>query len=253
MNINPIAKMKKISKALKLEKKSKIDSKEIKKATPIIGNNNKPIIEFKKPVEDTKKFKLIVEDEEESIIQQNNEVETDNKDNISADENNMNFDEQYNTVKLNEAQFFNSGLQTLNTKVSNMRRVICFPDSILLKVQTVELQNCLIGQLARILCLYKINEVIIIHDHSYNKIIMGADPADFMLKVLQYLETPQYLRKKLFPLSPELKFVGLVAPLECHHHLKQDEMFPYREGVVIKRPVKENTGSWVDVGLLKVN
>ena len=139
----------------------------------------------------------------------------------------------------------------LNTRLSKMRRVICIPDSILLKVQTQELQNCLIGQLARIFCLYKINEIIIIHDHSYTKKVMGVEPAVLIQKVLQYLETPQYLRKRLFPISNELKFAGLIAPLECHHHLKREELLQYREGVVLKRPTKEKSGSWVDVGLWK--
>lgn len=40
-------------------------------------------------------------------------------------------------------------------------------------------------------------------------------------------------------------------PLESQHHLKINELFPYREGVVLKRPVKENQGSWVDIGLDK--
>lgn len=252
MNINPLAKMKKISKTLKTKDKQKhttLTEEETPKSHPTLETR---IITSKQP-EDHRKFRLIVEDEEEDINHNETNINNDIKGDIHNHKEDMNFEDQYNASKLNEAQFFHNGLRTLHERVSAVRRVICFPDSILLKVQTVELQNCLIGQLARILCLYKINEIIIIHDHSYNRKIMGADPADFMVKVLQYLETPQYLRKKLFPISPELKFVGLVAPLECHHHLKQDELFPYREGVVIKRPVKENSGSWVDVGLLKVN
>ena len=253
MNLNPIVKMKKISKALKNKRTEGINRGNQEHIPVSEKNTNRDQTELQTPQVDTHKFKLVIEDEEELSVEERNRNEAEEIEKASVASDNFDFDNQYRTLKLNEAEFFNNSLKTLNSRISNARRVICFPDSILLKVQTVELQNCLIGQLARILCLYKINEVIIIHDHSYNKIIMGASPADFMLKVLQYLETPQYLRKRLFPLSPELKFVGLVAPLECHHHLKQDELFPYREGVVIKRPVKENSGSWVDVGLLKVN
>jgi predicted SPOUT superfamily RNA methylase MTH1 len=44
-----------------------------------------------------------------------------------------------------------------------------------------------------------------------------------MARNLQYLETPQYLRKHLFKLHPDLKNAGLMNPIECHHHLKTDE------------------------------
>ena len=41
-------------------------------------------------------------------------------------------------------------------------------------------------------------------------------------------------------------------PIESKHHLKNDEFHKYREGVVLNRPVKENSsGSWVDIGLSK--
>ena len=41
-------------------------------------------------------------------------------------------------------------------------------------------------------------------------------------------------------------------PIEARHHLKFDEYFEYREGVVINRPVKKDEGSWADIGLKKV-
>lgn len=41
-------------------------------------------------------------------------------------------------------------------------------------------------------------------------------------------------------------------PIEARHHLKFDEYFEYREGVVINRPIKKNEGSWADIGLKKV-
>lgn len=41
-------------------------------------------------------------------------------------------------------------------------------------------------------------------------------------------------------------------PIEARHHLKADEFFPFREGVVCNRPVKPNQGSWAEIGLKKV-
>ncbi|CRH03827.1 RNA methyltransferase, putative [Plasmodium relictum] len=63
---------------------------------------------------------------------------------------------------------------------------------------------------------------------------------------LQYLETPQYLRKHLFPITNFLKNSGIMNPVDAPHHLRSDEWLPFREGVVIK---KESKGIIVDVGL----
>jgi methyltransferase len=55
----------------------------------------------------------------------------------------------------------------------------------------------------------------------------------------------------LFPVCPELKYAGLMNPLNTPHHLKPTEWSKYREGVVINRPVKPGKGSWVNVGFQK--
>lgn len=74
---------------------------------------------------------------------------------------------------------------------------------------------------------------------------------EFFVRNLEYIETPQYLRKALFPRSDALKYAGLVNPLEGDHHLKVTEWCKYREGVIIRRPVKDNRGSWANIGLYK--
>ena len=54
-----------------------------------------------------------------------------------------------------------------------------------------------------------------------------------MARLLQYLECPQYLRKHIFPVHPDLRSVGLIAPLDAPHHLRIDEPSDYREAVVV--------------------
>jgi len=66
------------------------------------------------------------------------------------------------------------------------------------------------------------------------------NPTEFFVRNLEYLETPQYLRKALFPVCNELKFSGLMNALNLPHHLKASEWCKYREGVVIPRPAKKN-------------
>lgn len=68
----------------------------------------------------------------------------------------------------------------------------------------------------------------------------------------QYAETPQYLRKKLFPMHPSLRLAGLLNPLDSPHHMREDDDCPFREGVVVDRDVKKGAGSFVDIGKRKV-
>lgn len=46
------------------------------------------------------------------------------------------------------------------------------------------------------------------------------------------MECPQYLRKMLYPHHPNLKYAGLLNPVDAPHHLRKGEQSKYREGVV---------------------
>lgn len=82
------------------------------------------------------------------------------------------------------------------------------------------------------------------------------DASSFMAMILQYLETPQYLRKQLFPMHPNLRLAGLLPPLDCPHHLRFEEESPYREGIVVDEPHwaaragqgQDGATVWVNVG-----
>ena len=59
-----------------------------------------------------------------------------------------------------------------------------------------------------------------------------------MKYILGYLETPQYLRKNLFDMRPELRYAGTLPPLRTPHHPKEENLSQmavgdFREGVVI--------------------
>ena len=124
---------------------------------------------------------------------------------------------------------------------------ILIPSSIVDNAQSKELRTYLIGEIARTLGIFKISEVIIFHDKLKDN---SKDYINYFIKNLQYLETPQYLRKTLFPMSEDLKLSGLMNPLEAQHHLRKDEWSEYREGCVLNRPVNGEY-SWVNIGLNK--
>ncbi len=47
-----------------------------------------------------------------------------------------------------------------------------------------------------------------------------------------------------------LLYSGLLSPLDCPHHMRQDKESPYREGIVLDIP--DSPGTLVDCGLPQV-
>ncbi|KAG8235955.1 hypothetical protein J437_LFUL016277 [Ladona fulva] len=136
---------------------------------------------------------------------------------------------------------------------------IAVPGSILENAQSPELRTYLAGQIARAVCIFKIDEVVVFDDLAEEDTTLDFNETDFkeirsscaqLARILQYLECPQYLRKQLFPLHKDLQFAGVLNPLDAPHHLRQNDHSIYREGVVVKRPVKhQGSASYVNVGL----
>ncbi|RWS08390.1 uncharacterized protein B4U79_00748, partial [Dinothrombium tinctorium] len=133
---------------------------------------------------------------------------------------------------------------------------IALPASIVDNAQTNELKAYLIGQIARAAVIFNCDEIVVYDEFSGNAI--EEDPnvnpkkrcISKMVKVLQYLECPQYLRRYFFPIQKDLELVGLINPLDTKHHLRIDDVSRFREGVVVNKPVKENSEmSFVNVGL----
>jgi len=91
---------------------------------------------------------------------------------------------------------------------------IGFPDSVIQKCQvdsphqSFELRNFMLSQLARIASIHMVDEIVIVKDHSFSHRNKEFSSIGSLTKILQYLETPQYLRKSLFPISSDLKYVG---------------------------------------------
>ena len=127
------------------------------------------------------------------------------------------------------------------------------PSSIIDNAQSMELKTYLVGQIAKAATIFSIQEIVIISDDKSQQMKMMQDltTTEFFVTNLEYLETPQYLRKTLFPRSPALRFAGLMNPLDAPHHLRVNEWNKYREGCVMNRPAKEGKGSWVNIGLYK--
>ncbi|GAV85717.1 Methyltrn_RNA_3 domain-containing protein [Cephalotus follicularis] len=139
---------------------------------------------------------------------------------------------------------------------------IAVPGSIIHNAQSLDLATRLAGQIARAATIFQIDEVVIydnkcssndyeVKETNNNNSDENESGAAFLIRILRYLETPQYLRKALFPRHNNLRFVGMLPPLDAPHHLRKHEWAPYREGVTLKEKASNSEGSLVDVGLSK--
>lgn len=127
------------------------------------------------------------------------------------------------------------------------------PSSIVDNAQSLELKTYLVGQIAKAASIFGFNEIVVLSNDKHSKMKMMADltTTEFFVKNLEYLETPQYLRKTLFPKHAALRFASLMNPLDTPHHMRATEWSQYREGVVANRPVRDDRGSWVNIGVYK--
>ncbi|XP_004496766.2 uncharacterized protein [Cicer arietinum] len=135
---------------------------------------------------------------------------------------------------------------------------IAVPASIIDNVQTLEIATRLAGQIARAATIFRINEVVVFDnrrnadkDNTVADNSVEESSSDFLMRILQYLETPQYLRRALFPKHNSLRLAGMLPPLDAPHHLRKHEWGPYREGVTIKERHSNSGATLVDVGLFK--
>jgi predicted SPOUT superfamily RNA methylase MTH1 len=104
-----------------------------------------------------------------------------------------------------------------------------------------------ISILARACAIFKIDTIYI-----YQEGTKKTDPG-LMIMILKYLETPQFLRRRLFPKMNDLKFAGVLQPLKIPSHntpvnAKKIKAGDIREGIVVSSKGKK----FVDVGINQI-
>jgi predicted SPOUT superfamily RNA methylase MTH1 len=119
---------------------------------------------------------------------------------------------------------------------------LAIPDTLLEEHDTVRDKTMKLGQVARYCSIFGVDAVRVFHDSR------GRGESRFIKLVLEYLETPQYLRRRLFPLTEDLRFAGLLPPLRIPSHkpkvpIQNLRAGEFREGVVLA------DGMTVDIGL----
>jgi len=128
-----------------------------------------------------------------------------------------------------------------------------------LSLRSSQLKTYLIGQISRAATIYNVDEIVVYEDQpskSADDTSSNSDrnPLQFMVRLLQYAETPPYLKRSLFQNHSDLQFVGLLPPADAPHHVRKGERSKWREGVVLKNgeeggKTRVNCGVGTDVEL----
>jgi len=125
---------------------------------------------------------------------------------------------------------------------------IAIPASVISDTPHLREKTSKIGLVGRAAAIFRVDEIIIYPDNP--KVNQTTD-MDLIATLLAYMETPQYLRKRLFKLRPELQYAGILPPLRTPHHplnrrMKNLKVGEYREGATLSR-TKE--GTLIDIGV----
>jgi hypothetical protein len=102
-----------------------------------------------------------------------------------------------------------------------------------------------ISVLARACAIFKVDTIFVYQDGGNYK-----QDGGLMVMILKYLETPQFLRRRIFPKMNDLKFAGVLQPLKIPSHItpanpKKIVRGDIREGIVVSIKGKK----FVDVGV----
>ncbi|MET1160784.1 MAG: putative RNA uridine N3 methyltransferase [Thermoprotei archaeon] len=124
-----------------------------------------------------------------------------------------------------------------------MRLLVAVPTSILSVEQSLLFRTLKIFQITRFSSIFGVEELILYRD-PYTAQEEHLEYKTLFEKIWKYLTTPPYLRKKLVPIDPDLKHVGVLPPLR----LGVFEVS--RDGFIGEKRIGVSSGkNLVDIGL----
>lgn len=96
--------------------------------------------------------------------------------------------------------------------------IVCaIPDSAVADTTDLRTKTEKLSQIARAMAIFRVSEILIYHD-PFLKPSRAKRERKTITRILRYIECPQYLRKRLFPLARETAAVGILSPLATPHH-----------------------------------
>jgi predicted SPOUT superfamily RNA methylase MTH1 len=118
---------------------------------------------------------------------------------------------------------------------------VSIPDTVLEEKDSPRDRTAKLGLIARACAIYGVDVIEVFRDPR------GRGAESEIRDVLEYLETPQYLRRKLYPLNDSLRYAGILPPLRIPSHKAKVPFDEIRVGEV-RDGVAIGDGT-VDVGL----
>jgi len=125
---------------------------------------------------------------------------------------------------------------------------IAVPASFVSDIPHLREKTFRIGLIGRAAAMFRVNEIAIFPDMPH---LNQEEDIKLVQTILSYMETPQYLRRRLFRLVSELQYAGTLPPLRTAHHptankTKDLRLGEYREGVALSYTKQ---GALIDIGV----
>jgi predicted SPOUT superfamily RNA methylase MTH1 len=125
---------------------------------------------------------------------------------------------------------------------------IAIPASVISDTPHLREKTSKVGLIGRAAAIFRVAEIIIYEDSPQ---IDQRSDMELIALLLNYMDAPQYLRKRMFKLQSSLEYAGILPPLRTPHHplsgkTKHLKVGEYREGLVLS-PTKD--GWLVDIGV----
>lgn len=123
---------------------------------------------------------------------------------------------------------------------------VAIPDSSLVDEQTRRDKSNKISQIARACSIFRVNRIYVYRDPERDY----SSDRNLLQLILEFLDTPPYLRRVLYPRLPELQYAGLLHPLKTPHHRPPIDPAAIRVGDVRQAViVRHKNGYFADAGL----
>ena len=124
---------------------------------------------------------------------------------------------------------------------------VAIPDSSLSDEQTKRDKSIKIAQFARACSIFRVKRIYIYHDPLSQ---FEKDDPVLLRTVLRYLDTPQCLRKALYPRMAHLEFAGILHPIKAPHHKPAQDIKTVKAGDVRTGVIAKVKGQlFVEAGL----
>ncbi|MHA1976148.1 MAG: putative RNA uridine N3 methyltransferase [Candidatus Hodarchaeales archaeon] len=105
----------------------------------------------------------------------------------------------------------------------SIRRTIAIPDSAVSDNSDIRSKTEKLFQLCRVAAIFRVHNILIYHNPLLTPARANRERR-IITRILKYVECPQYLRKRLFPLSRDTAAVGILSPLAIPHHAKTRDL-----------------------------